>query len=417
MSANQDTTAGPAEALAPVRPAERLFALDVVRGFAVLGILAVNAMTFAQPFSVVMNPTLQPGGLEADGILAWQAMTTFFQDKMRTLFSMLFGVSIFLIGGERSDAPRGRLLRRRLFWLAVFGLLHGLAFWFGDILLLYAWTGLFVTLARSWSARRLLVVGVILNLLCATLYVGFYMALAFAPTEALAQAAAGMGFNAAPAEVQAQIARFVEGGPLAVSAAVAMNWVTTAPMMLIFFAPATAALMLIGLGLYKSGWLAGRAPAWVYGLFVLIGAGATWVIWRDVAATAAGGFEFIPLLARPANSFLAPLVSLGYAAALILLARVGLKALLAPLAAAGRMAFTNYLTQTLIMTTLFYGGRGLGLFGQVGWPEMWGVIVAVWALQLIWSPLWLARFQMGPLEWVWRRLTYGRSVPLRRAAA
>lgn len=416
MTETQDSTAGPTAAFAPVRPSERLFSLDVVRGFAVLGILAVNAMTFAFPYTVAMNPTLQPGGLEGDGVLAWQVMSAFFQDKMRTLFSMLFGVSIFLIGGERSDRARGRLLRRRLFWLALFGLLHGLAFWYGDILLLYAWTGLFVLLARSWSARRLLIVGVLLNLLCSALYVGLFASLQFAPAEAIQSAMEGSGWTSTAAEVQAAIDRFGAADPLAVTLAAAETWVSVVPIMLILFLPATAALMLIGMGLFKSGWLSGRAPVWVYGLFLVLGAGALWLIWREAAATAAGGFEFLDVMTRAANSFLAPLVSLGYAAALILLARLGLRRLLWPLAAAGRMAFTNYLTQTLIMTTLFYGGRGLGLYGTIGWPEMWGVIAAVWALQLVWSPLWLSRFQMGPMEWVWRRLTYGRAVPIRRAA-
>ena len=80
------------------------------------------------------------------------------------------------------------------------------------------------------------------------------------------------------------------------------------------------------------------------------------------------------------------------------------------------MAFTNYLTQSLIMTTLFYGGRGFGLMGQVDRPALWAIVVAVWALQLVWSVLWLRRFQMGPLEWLWRSLTEGRRLPIRLTA-
>jgi uncharacterized protein len=79
------------------------------------------------------------------------------------------------------------------------------------------------------------------------------------------------------------------------------------------------------------------------------------------------------------------------------------------------MAFTNYLTQTLIMTTLFYMPWGPRLMGQVDYPAQWAIVAAVWALQLIWSPLWLSRFRMGPLEWLWRRLSYGRDLPLRRS--
>ena len=395
---------------APVRRADRLFSLDVVRGFAVLGILAVNAITFGMPEPVMMNPSLQPGGLEGEAAAAWQAMYVFFQDKMRTLFSMLFGASIFLIGGERSDLVRGKLLRKRLLWLGLFGLAHGLLFWFGDILLLYALTGFVILLVRSWSARRLLIVGVGLNVFLSALYVGAISLMRMAPPEALAD----MNWDASSQQIAEMIAAY-QGTALETTLTLMGKWVSVVPFMAIGFIPATAALMMIGMGLYKSGFLAGRAPAWVYGLFIALGAGSVWLIHGESSAVIAAGFPVVETLMRPANTFLAPLVSLAYASALILLARFGLKLILTPLARAGQMAFTNYLTQTLIMTTIFYGGRGMGYFGQVGWPEMWLVIASVWVVQLIWSPLWLSRFTMGPLEWVWRRLTYGKGIALKRA--
>ncbi|MDP3414638.1 MAG: hypothetical protein Q8S40_01515, partial [Falsiroseomonas sp.] len=110
-------SAAPSAKLQPVATTDRLFSLDVVRGLAVLGILAVNAMTFAWPWAVSSNPSIQPG-FDAEAAQGWQIMHVFFQDKMRTLFSMLFGASIFLIGGERFDPACGKLLRSRLFWLA-----------------------------------------------------------------------------------------------------------------------------------------------------------------------------------------------------------------------------------------------------------------------------------------------------------
>lgn len=403
-------TPAPSVKLQPVATTDRLFSLDVVRGLAVLGILAVNAMTFGWPWAVSSNPSLQPG-FDAGAAQGWQIMHVFFQDKMRTLFSILFGASIFLIGGERFDAARGKLLRSRLFWLALFGLIHGLAFWFGDILLLYAWTGVFVMMARSWSARRLLIVGVSLNVVCSALYVGMMSALAFAPPEAMAEIRKGAEWIDDPAKLQAMIAPF-RGDAVSVTLHLMQQWVTMTPVMLIFFLPATAALMLIGLGLFKSGFLAGRSPAWVYGLFIALGAGSLWLIWQEASGIVAGGFPFVETMAKPYNSFLAPFASLAYASALILLARFGLKMILTPLACAGRMAFTNYLSQTLIMTTIFYGGRGLGWYGHIGWPEMWMIIGGVWAAQLIWSPLWLSAFRMGPLEWAWRCLTYRQMVPL-----
>jgi len=398
---------------APVAASDRLFSLDMVRGFAVLGILAVNAMTFAWPWAVASNPSLQTG-FDAAAAQGWQVMHVFFQDKMRTLFSMLFGASIFLIGGERSDKARGKLLRSRLFWLALFGLIHGLAFWFGDILLLYAWTGLFVMLVRSWSARSLLIAGVSLNLVCSGLYVGMMSLMAFVPPEMMGKVGSEMGWPSDLSGLTDSIAA-MRGDAVAVTLHQMSMWLESAPAMLIFFLPATAALMMTGLGLFKSGFLAGRSPVWVYGLFIAAGAGSAWLIWQEAASVIAGGFPIVETLTKPYNTFLAPLVSLAYASLLILLARFGLKLILTPLACAGRMAFTNYLTQTLIMTTIFYGGRGLGWYGQIGWPEMWMVIGGVWAAQLIWSPLWLSVFSMGPLEWGWRCLTYGRMVPLLKA--
>jgi len=110
------------------------------------------------------------------------------------------------------------------------------------------------------------------------------------------------------------------------------------------------------------------------------------------------------------------IITLGYASALILMTTRGVGWLRKALAPVGRMAFTNYLTQTLIMTTIFYMPWGPRLFGQVDYPMQWAIVVGVWALQLIWSPLWLSKFAMGPFEWLWRRLSYGQDLPLRRAS-
>ena len=403
-----------AEVLATVRRADRLLSLDVVRGLAVLGILAVNAMTFFWPHALGMNPALQPGW-DADAALGWQIQDVFFRDKMRTLFSLLFGVSIFLVGGERADLDRGRLLRSRLFWLAVFGVIHGVAFWFGDILLLYALTGFIVLLVRSWSGRRLLIVGTALYLVLCALYVLMFFGMSQMPAEELQQQMGSQGAGLT-AEQLADAIRSMQGDAWSVTVAQFKVWASVVPFMAVAMVPATASLMMIGLGLFKTGFLAGRSPMWTYLVSIGVAAGCLYLIWGETAAILAGGFDFIQASMRPYATFLVPLVSLGYASVLIVLIRFGLKLILHPLISVGRMAFTNYLTQTLIMTTLAYGGRGLGWYGEIGWPEMWGIIAAIWLVQLIWSPLWLAAFRMGPIEWIWRSLTYGRLLPLRREA-
>ena len=147
---------------APVRTTDRIETLDILRGFAVLGILSVNAMAFAWPVMMDPSSVAVPFAMDGGNRIAVWVTEVFFHNKCRTLFSMLFGISIFLVGGESSDAARSRLVRRRLAFLALFGLIHGLALWFGDILLLYAWCGLFMMLARSWPTRTLMWTGLAL---------------------------------------------------------------------------------------------------------------------------------------------------------------------------------------------------------------------------------------------------------------
>ena len=399
--------------LAPTPPKDRIFQLDVLRGWAILGILAVNAISFAWPFQLTMSEAPPPGVLsQADHIGLW-VTDVFFADKMRSLFTMLFGVSVFLVGGEKSDDGRGRLLWRRLLWLGLFGLIHGAVFWYGDILLHYAYCGLLVMLMRSWSARRLLWVGGSITLLWGLVAALASWGMANVPAEVEAQMRAGMP-AADPAAVQAAIDLYRTGWPAGLLENL-KTWGTFQLMASPFLIPVTVPLMLFGLGLFKSGYLSGRAPMWVY-LLVIVAGGANlaafaWLGWQE--AMAPEGTDPTRGLAAAAGG-LAPLITLFYATVLILLNRFGLKVLIAMFAPVGRMAFTNYLTQTLIMVTLYYAPWGPMWFGEHGPAEMWTVVGCVWIAQLIWSALWLSVFSMGPLEWIWRCLTYGRMVPLRK---
>ncbi|HWQ85914.1 DUF418 domain-containing protein [Brevundimonas sp.] len=403
--------------LGPVRPADRIFTLDMLRGWAILGILAVNAMSFVWPAALEMTTGLpEPWPHSPANILGAWTTDVFFQDKFRSMFSMLFGVSIFLIGGERFDAARGRLLRRRLFWLAVFGLIHGAAFWLGDILLHYAYCALIVMVMRSWKAGRLIWIGGGINLLFGLLSAGAMLGeAAFSGGGPAAAGGDGNPFAVTPEGLAAVIQAYQSGWPAAqIENLKAWAILQSASLVLI---PITVSLMLLGLGLFKSGFLTGRSPTWVYLLMLAIGAANLaffgWYQW--IEANAASGEDPTRGLAGVGGSF-APLITLGYASLLILMTRFGLKPLTQVLAPVGRMAFTNYLTQTLIMSTLFYMPWGPHWFGTMGPGALWGVVAAVWIAQLIWSPLWLSVFTMGPLEWVWRCLTYGRMVPLLKTA-
>ncbi|MGV3579454.1 DUF418 domain-containing protein [Brevundimonas sp.] len=398
--------------LAPTEVKDRIFQLDVLRGWAILGILAVNAVSFAWPFQVMMSEAPPPGSTsQADLIGLWVA-DVFFHDKFRTLFTLLFGVSIFLVGGEKTDEARGGLLWKRLLWLGVFGVLHGVVLWYGDILLHYAYCGLLMMLMRSWSARRLLWIGGAVTALWAVVASLGAWGMANLPAEVAAQMEAGQP-PSSPQAIADAVALYRTGWPAGFLENL-KTWATFQLMFSPFLIPVTVPLMMLGLGLFKSGYLSGRAPIWVYGLILVIGGAnlaalAVWN-WQDTMAGAADPTRGLAAGAAGA----AILITLFYATVLILLIRFGLKPLVGWLAPVGRMAFTNYLTQTLIMVTLYYAPWGPMWFGQHGPAQMWVVVGAIWAAQIVWSPLWLSVFTMGPLEWVWRCLTYGRWVRLRR---
>lgn len=397
--------------LRPVAASDRHMSLDVLRGLGVMGILAVNAVAFALPMEVYMAPNLSPFPLTGAEGEAWWVVQTFFHFKFVTLFSILFGVSILLVGGERSDLARGALLRRRLGWLLVFGLAHGLLIWFGDILLLYAVAGFGVMLVRSWKPMTLFIVAMVVILIGSALAVLPMIALDFAPAATRAEVLGQMPLGKA-SDVVAAIA-VVKSGLAGAMSENFKDWLFLQPMSLFFVIWRTGALMMLGMALYKWGFLTGRAPAWVYGALVAFAAVGLWVTGMESREKMAIDF------AQPRSNgmlqlgfeFLTLPITLGYASLAILLLKLDLaRKLLKPLARLGQMAFTNYITQSLIMTTIFWSGRGLGLFGDLDRVEQWMIVIAIWGLQLIWSPLWLSRFSMGPLEWVWRRLAYGKGL-------
>lgn len=390
--------------------ADRITSLDVLRGLGILGILAVNAPFFGNSFALEFDPLLL-GPLDQASQSVWAIVHIFFERKFVTLFSMLFGASILLIGGELGDRERGAILHRRLAWLLLFGLLHGSLIWYGDILLCYGIAGFLAANVRSWSPGKLFGGGAVLFLAFAVLEAASTWAMAYFP-EAVAE---GMPFATAEA-ARADIAAF-GGGFAQAQAANFEAWMTVMGYSL-FYVPATVGLMMIGMALFKTGVLTARRGVLTYFLLLLAGAAAFaalgWAVCREVA----GGMDdpVASALRTTINSVLAPVMTLAYVALICLIVKSPLRGLTRPLGATGQMAFTNYLTQSLIMTTIFYGGRGLGLFGTMTLAEQAMVVAAVWIAQLVWSPLWLMAFRYGPFEWIWRSLTFGRLVPFRRLA-
>ena len=411
--------------MATASPGERIAALDVLRGVAVLGILAMNAPGFALPEPAYFNPIAY--GADGPGdIVSWTINFIFFDGKMRGLFSLLFGASLLLIAdaAETKGESAARVHYSRMLWLALFGALHFYFIWWGDILLHYALVGLAAFFFRNLGLKALGLGIVIL----AALDVAMMAAAGWSFIEFSRAAAVG---GEAAAQWQRMSADFA---PLAPDAAardlalhrgpwaelVAHRWGEEAwsPVEYVLFGgPETLALMLIGMAGYRGGFLTGawraRSYAWIAALTIGIGGAASALL---AAIIIGSGFD-TAVLAAATFGGTAPLrliMVVGYAALIMLLARRG-GWLVARLAAAGRAAFTNYLGTSLVMTTLLYG-HGLALYGSIGRAELWLVVLAMWALMLAWSKPWLDRFRYGPFEWLWRSLARWEPQPMRRAS-
>jgi uncharacterized protein len=402
----------------------RIAALDLVRGVAVLGILAVNVFNFAGPGSAAYSPNLPEPGSAADQWL-FGAVLVLFEGKMRALFTLLFGASLLLFV-ERAD-ERGRdgarLQRRRLGWLALLGYLHFALLWDGDILFLYAVVGFAALALRRAQPLPLVLAGLMLF----TFWQGAFAALLSEQVIAEAAVSAGTASKTQAADHGQMVAeaRRQDRDDLAEARLGYLDQVKSRmsdrpwlPLALVLFVfGETLPLMLIGMALFKTGFFSGawsRRRLWQMAIHG-IGAGGALTLAFTIWAQGQGYPEFAMQLAiHFLLSFPHLAMALGYGALLVLAApRLLASTLGQRLEAAGRMAFSNYIATSAVMTAAF-GGWGLGLFGTLGEAQAWLLVPLVWALMLLWSKPWLSRFRQGPFEWLWRSLTEGRWLPLRR---
>jgi len=406
---------------------DRLQSLDTVRGVAVMGILLLNIVGFGMPEAAYFNPRAY-GGSEGADLAVWIVNFILFDGKMRGLFSFLFGASLLLVV-ERAEAKSENPLQvhaSRMAWLLVFGLAHLWLLWFGDILGLYALLGMVAYFFRGMRSSRMVVLGAMLvlaqALVFASLPFGAYYLQTVAPdspgyANAAKQLAAlndSFGIPTA-AETARQLALFRGGYAQILADRFAHNSLGPLPMALLF-GPETLAYMLFGMAALRSGFLRGEWSRARVRKLLWLGFGVGLPAYAAIAVYLINSdFSLFSVLlgVMPLTAPVRPFLFLGWACLILLLARGG--PLNARIAAAGRMAFTNYLTTSLICTTLFYG-YGLGWFGYLSRAELYLVVAGVWALILLWSKPWLARFQYGPLEWVWRSLSRGRAQPMRRGA-
>jgi uncharacterized protein len=413
---------------AVTEPPPRIATLDIVRGVAVMGILAMNVVAFAMPFQAYMNPLAY--GLETGADFAsWLVSFIFVDGKMRGLFSLLFGASMLLVieRAEASGQDAGSIHFRRMVWLLVFGLVHLYLIWFGDILVGYALIGMIAWFFRNKEPAALVRWGIALLTVQLMVFAGlaggaFYLeAAASAPGASAETLKEWRGLHEQFGVLTGQalssklaLLRGDYGGLVGYR----LSAHAMAPVKgLALFSWETLAYFLFGMVALKNGFLRGAWSDSAYRRTALIGFGIgipayallAWILVRD-------GFS-VPMVFAVVMAATVPfrlLMVVATAALIVLLTRRG-GALVERIAAAGRAAFTNYLGTSLIMTTLFYG-YGIGLYGHLSRAQLWLPVVAMWVLMLLWSKPWLDRFRYGPFEWLWRSLARWEWQEMRRPA-
>jgi uncharacterized protein len=421
--------------------------VDVLRGFALLGILAMNIPGFAMPdyFSESFQNDPKQFNFWLSGII-----TVFLEGKMRALFGMIFGAGILLFVSSKEKAGHSatRLFYRRMFWLMLFGLIHAhLILWIGDILYTYSVCGMLVYWLRNANPRYLalaLPLVAILDFSTSSLYYHHIRSQRLAYLEATKQESQGQSLTepqkkaiADWREVEKTLipnredakenTRKMKSDYATVAAYLRPLALKGQTIYLPLEIWDSLALMMLGIALYRWGFFTGawskdqyRRVLWIgYGLGLPLvtysfyyGTVNYSTMEANLARMERVPIEWIGLI----YPFQRILLVMAHAAAIILLYTAGTFSwLFASLAAVGRMAFTNYILQS-ILCTLFFFGYGLNYYAELDFYQLYVVVVAIWALQLIFSPLWLRHFYFGPLEWLWRSLTYWQRPPLRRTS-
>jgi uncharacterized protein len=432
-------------AAAPVTETQRVKLIDALRGVALLGILLMNIPGFA-----MANYFSESFRSDPTNVNFWVSavITVLFEGKMRALFGMIFGAGVLLFVMNKEQAGRSAtgLFYRRMFWLAVFGLIHAhLILWIGDILYLYAFCGMLVYPLRKIKPIYLVMAVPLVaafDFTAGTLFYQHIRAKRIAYVEASAAAARNEPLTEAQQDalkqwrdieqtlipnredakentVKMKSDYFVVGSHLR---PLALKMQTIFMPILIWD---SLALMLLGVALYQWGFLSGQWSNRAYCLVMVIGygIGLPLVIYSfyhhylhnpnieaSLARMEAVPIEWVNLI----YPFQRILLVLAHVAALILLYKSGFaQGLFRCLQAVGQMAFTNYIMQSVICT-LFFFGYGLNYYAELEYYQIYFVVLAIWVVQLIVSPLWLRFFLFGPLEWMWRSLTYWKLQPFLR---
>lgn len=427
---------GQVERAGPVTARERMVSLDAIRGVALFGILIVNITYFANPVSDPFNHAIPASVPET--ATAW-LIAFFAQGKFYPLFSLLFGLG-FAMQIERASSARRAFVPvylRRLLVLLIIGIAHGILIWAGDILTVYALLGFLLLLVGRGKPHSLLILATIAYMVQVSLVMGMAWSINTAAQCAKVENTALMTQNCDSTQMQGLLHGFEKNqtgmtelqqaarsaystGTFAEVSAVRVDEFGMMLSNMGFFGAQVLAMFLFGAWLGRRRYFA--APEQHKAFFrnalilaVVIGLPlSAWFATVHLRVDYTDLFDAKMAKALMINLFAGPLLSVGYASAIVLGMQTCAAAWLGLVAPVGRMALTNYLLQSVICTLIFYS-YGIGLMAEQ--PKLLvqvGIVIAVFAVQVVWSHWWLKRFALGPVEWLWRALTYMSLPPMRR---
>jgi len=409
-------------ALEPVEASERNLTLDVLRGFALFGILIVNMALFSWPATYASLATEGLWTTRPDKVADW-VVRFVAEGKFYPLFSLLFGwgMTVQMERAKSRETSFVRFASRRLVVLLGIGLVHAFLIWEGDILMDYAVFGFLLLAFRNLRPRTLLIWAAAFLMIPVAIYVALWMLLGIGSLvpEVAKEIAKEL---AAESESYAQLTEenlrvFSEGTWPEIFKMRARN-VVFLWQYVWFFAPTLFAMFLVGVYAGQRRILQ-RAEenlgfirrVLVWGLVLGVIANAVYTIGYELGSPLNVDLLWVASIAALAVG--GPALCLCYVAAIVLMMRrEHWRRKLRPLAATGRMALSNYLFQSLVCTTIFYN-YGLGLYGSVGRMAGIGIAVLIYAAQVPLSVWWLRRFRFGPVEWLWRTLAYRKRQPMR----
>ncbi|MGM0971730.1 MAG: DUF418 domain-containing protein [Bacillota bacterium] len=389
--------------VSPVQEKDRIISLDIMRGFAILGIFLVNMLSFHSPY-LYIDPFEWWDSPADKGTYAF--IDIFVQASFYPLFSMLFGYGLVILR-ERAMAKGlgfGGMAARRFSLLLLIGIIHAFLIWHGDILINYAIFGFIFLLFVKMSGKNMLLTGVLLYIIPNLLFVLLLFAtVLFVPPEDLSI----YDQEAALASLQAyQNGSFSEITVQRIQDWSGVNNLASLPIMLASIFP----LFLIGGGAAKLRWLEEPEKNRAFLMKIMLVSLAAGLLFKSLPylTESSLGLDYMQ------DIFGGPLLAIAYGLGIAVMMKNSQgPGFLLPLSYVGKLSLSNYLFQSIISTFIFYS-YGLGFYGKVS--AFWGtlLVIFIFAFQVIISRFWLARYYYGPVEWLWRSFTYLKIPNLKR---